>query len=115
MLFKNMKSKILDQNAQNIEKREVEEMKSNPNSKMGSFLRSFLSADEKAKKYREDFTKGNWELRDVEQIRRDKYELYKKRRREKQQRGEDLSTSEDEYGVKKTGYELTRYMIEYNE
>ena len=29
-------------------------------------------------------------------------------------RGEDLSTSEDEDGNKKSGYELTEYMKEYN-
>ena len=30
-------------------------------------------------------------------------------------RGEDLSTSEDEDGNKKSGYELTEYMKEYNQ
>ena len=82
---------------------------------MSAVFRSYLSAEQKAKIFAEDFTKGNWELRDVEKIRKDKFKAYTKARRDRALRGEDLSTSEDEYGVKKTGYELTPYMIQFNE
>ena len=79
--------------------------------------RSFLSAEEKKKIYQEDFFKmsSNWELRDVDKIRVDGYRKYKENRRLREIKGEEMSTSEDEYGVKKTGYELTPYMIEFNE
>jgi len=42
------------------------------------------------------------------------YKIYQRRRTQAKAKGEDLSSSEDEEGNKKTGYELTPYMIEYN-
>ena len=42
------------------------------------------------------------------------YRTYVNRRRIRQNKGEDLSSSEDEEGNKKTGYELTKYMCTYN-
>ena len=56
-----------------------------------------------------------WELRDLHAIKMEKYLKYKKRRRDRELAGEDLSTSEDEDGNKKTGYEKTAYMIEFDE
>jgi hypothetical protein len=54
------------------------------------------------------------ELQQLERQKKLKYNGYKKRRRIKEIAGEQLSTSEDEDGNKKTGYELTPYMEEYN-
>jgi hypothetical protein len=80
-----------------------------------SIKRSFMTGMQKKKIFKEKQFGNLWELRDIENIRVTKYEDYKRKRRDKELRGEALSTSEDEYGVKKTGYELTPYMLEFNE
>ena len=45
--------------------------------------------------------------------KREKYLRYKQYRNDRFEAGEDLSTSEDEDGNKKTGYEQTKYMENY--
>ena len=42
------------------------------------------------------------------------YKIYQRRRTLARAKNEELSSSEDEEGNKKTGYELTPYMQEYN-
>ena len=50
----------------------------------------------------------------MERLKQIKFKKYKQSRRKRELAGEELSTSEDEEGNKKTGYELTNYMVEYN-
>ena len=54
------------------------------------------------------------EQQQVARLKQIKYKKYKQSRRKRELAGEELSTSEDEEGNKKTGYELTNYMVEYN-
>lgn len=42
------------------------------------------------------------------------YKIYQRKRTMAKAKNEDLSSSEDEEGNKRTGYELTPYMEEYN-
>ena len=53
-------------------------------------------------------------LRRLETITKKKFLKYQRERHLRFVHGEDLSTSEDEDGNKKSGYELTEYMKEYN-
>ena len=54
------------------------------------------------------------EKQQQDRLKQIKYKKYKQQRRKRELAGEELSTSEDEDGNKKTGYELTEYMEEYN-
>ena len=50
----------------------------------------------------------------LDTLKKKKFVKYKRERHHRFIHGEDLSTSEDEDGNKKSGYELTDYMKEYN-